>query len=125
MVNKAGITIIVLLIITLLFTACSTGESSAADYTDIELHMTYSEVVRVLGEPDEIYNTFPGHFYNTKYYVWHFDDGNKLYILLHYPGEYMDDINNPTYPDDYVVYSYFVVNETLFPTTQPTTDPAE
>ena len=125
MVNKAGLMIIVLLIISLFLTACSDAEYLDADYTDIEIHMTYSEVVDILGEQDSIYETYPGYSYNTRYYVWNFDDGNMLYVHLGYPGAYMNDIYNPMYPDDYVVHYYYVVNESLVPTTEPSTEPTE
>jgi len=126
MIKRIGLTLVILLALAANLTACT-----AKDYSGIKLHMTYSEVVKLLGEPDGIFETHPDKPMNSKYYEWRFDDGNILRILLHYPGEYpTEDIENsdkkkPKRPDDYVVYSYYVMNESLLPTTEPSTEPTE
>lgn len=124
MIKTARLSLIILLLFASILTGCSVADCSDADYTDIEIHMTYSEVVAILGEHDNIYDTYPGYPYNTKYYVWNFDDGNKLYVHLGYPGVYGEG-PKPKYPDDYVVHYYYVVNESLLPTTLPSITPTE
>ena len=85
--------------------------------------MTYSEVVQLIGEPDKIAETYPNG--RPFCYEWKLKDGNTLQIRLEYPGTYInrDRERSRKYPDDFVVAHCIIINESLVPTTQPSTDP--
>ena len=110
-------TLIIIGGILLILSACSTAPVNK-EYYDIELFMTYSEVVSIIGEPDQIVDTCPGMPWNLTYYEWIFNDGNKLQVRLEYPGKYgdqKDPKNRRSYPDDWVVAHCVIVNESFAP----------
>ena len=115
--------IVIILGIMLTLSSCSAAPAEKK-YYDIELYMTYSEVVALIGEPDNIFDTSPGMPGNETYYEWEINDGNKLQLRLHYPGKY-DRKDNFKYPDDYVVAYCIIYNESFAPTSQITSAPTQ
>lgn len=114
--------IILSLGIILVLTSCTTVPFDK-QYYNIELYMTYSEVVKLIGEPDEIVETDPHMPWNVTYYEWNLKDGNTLQIRLEYPGTYSNRERSPKNPDDFVVGHCIIINESLVPTTQPSINP--
>lgn len=110
--------IVIILGIMLTLSSCSRVPHEKK-YYDVQLYMSYSEVVALIGEPDSIFDTSPGMPWNETYYEWKLNDGNKLQLRLQYPGK-RDKENNPKYPNDYVVAHCIIINETFAPTSQTT-----
>ena len=77
--------IVIILGIMQILTACSTAPADKK-YYDIELYMTYSEVVALIGEPDNIVDASLVPWDENYIYEWKFIDGNKLQLRLQYPG---------------------------------------
>lgn len=119
--------IVIALEIMLILTSCAMAPSDK-EYYNIELYMTYSEVVKLIGEPDEISETAPNMPWSVTYYEWEFDDGNKLQIYLEYPGEHVEPLDktkkHPRYPNDYVVAHCIIINKAFVPETQTTSAPS-
>ena len=114
--------IVIILGIMLTLSSCSAAPAEKK-YYDIELYMSYSEVVALIGEPDNIFDDSPGMPWNETYYEWEFNDGNKLQLKLEYPGKRVDPLdkkNQPEYPNDYVVAHCIIINESFAPETQCT-----
>lgn len=113
--------IVIILGIMQILTACSTAPADKK-YYDIELYMTYSEVVALIGEPDNIVDASLVPWDENYIYEWKFIDGNKLQLRLQYPGK-RDKENNHKYPNDFVVAHCIIINETFAPTSQTTSVP--